>query len=165
MDGVLPACVIRVPSALYLSTKGQAISWPKLSGDLSTVQLKLSSSFLAAFPFSSSLGAWVPENLARRNREVWLRRRRRRFRFRDFRFEAAAATLSATGSAAPRPDRNSGLRGTRVSLFLTLYAREALNGHRSARTYGVAWQREGSRQNSIGGPALTSFITLSARGR
>src|SRR5260370_23334472 len=29
-------------------------------------------------------------NLARRNMEVWLRRRRRRFRFSDFRFEAAA---------------------------------------------------------------------------
>src|SRR5260370_29843542 len=42
-------------------------------------------------------------NLARRNMEVWLRRRRRRFRFSDFRFEAAAATLSATGSASPRP--------------------------------------------------------------
>src|ERR1700675_1871040 len=41
--------------------------------------------------------------------EVWLRRRRRRFRFIDFRFEAAAATLSATGSASPRPDRSSWL--------------------------------------------------------
>ena len=35
----------------------------------------------------------------------------------------------------------------------------------SARCYGVARQREGSRQNSIGGPALTSFITLNARAR
>jgi hypothetical protein len=34
--------------------------------------------------FSLSLGAWVPKNLARRNMEVWLRRRRRRFRFSDF---------------------------------------------------------------------------------
>src|ERR1035437_9578982 len=32
----------------------------------------------------------------------------------------------------------------------------------SARCYGVARQREGSRQNSIG-PALTYLITLSAR--
>src|SRR5471032_1625286 len=53
--------------------------------------------------FSLSLGAWVPKNLARRNMEVWLRRRRRRFSFSDFRFEAAAATLSGTGSASPRP--------------------------------------------------------------
>src|ERR1019366_2134931 len=33
----------------------------------------------------------------------------------------------------------------------------------SARCYGVARQRDGSRQNSTGPPALTSFITLSAR--
>src|SRR5450759_3388510 len=32
----------------------------------------------------------------------------------------------------------------------------------SARCYGVARQREGSRQNSIGGPALTWFSTLRA---
>src|SRR6202451_1118625 len=64
--------------------------------------------------FSLSLnpfGAWVPKKLARRSLEVWLRRRRRRFGFSDFRFEAAAATLSGTGSASPRPDRNSWLRG------------------------------------------------------
>src|ERR1700686_3872098 len=40
---------------------------------------------------------------------------------------AAAATLSGTGSASPRPDRNSWLRG-RVSLFLTLHAREGADG-------------------------------------
>src|ERR1035437_4505864 len=39
------------------------------------------------------------------------RRRRRRFRFSDFRFGAVAAPLSGTGSASPRPDRNSWLRG------------------------------------------------------
>src|ERR1700681_3408229 len=33
----------------------------------------------------------------------------------------------------------------------------------SARCYGVARQREGSRHNSIGGPAFTLSITLSAR--
>src|ERR1019366_3896688 len=33
----------------------------------------------------------------------------------------------------------------------------------SARCYGVARQRDGSRQNSIGAPALTPFITLYAR--
>src|ERR1700738_1694524 len=47
--------------------------------------------------------------------EIWLRRRPRRFGFSfgwsDFRFEAAAATLSGTGSASPRPDRHSRLRG------------------------------------------------------
>src|SRR6267378_4096199 len=48
-----------------------------------------------------------------------------------------AATLSGTGSASPRPDRNSWLRGC----------------------CGVARQREGSRQNSIGGPALTHLVT------
>src|ERR1700726_1123776 len=55
--------------------------------------------------------------------EVWLRRRRRRFGFsfgfRDFRFEA--------GSASPRPDRTSWLRG-RDTLFLPLHAREGAAG-------------------------------------
>src|ERR1022692_3497124 len=84
--------------------------------------------------------------------EVWLRRRRRRFRFSDFRFEAAAATLSGTGSASPRPDRNSWLRAA-LTLFLHPYtrARALMARPWSARCYGVAWQREGSRQNSIGG--------------
>ena len=71
--------------------------------------------------FSLSLGAWVPKNLARRSMEVWLRRRRRRFRFSDFRFEAAAAPLSGTGSASPRPDRNSWLRGLYVVLSLPIF--------------------------------------------
>src|SRR5450631_2930102 len=81
--------------------------------------------------------------------EVWLRRRRRRFRFSDFRFEAAAATLSGTGSASPRPERNSWLRGA-LTLFLTLTRARALMARQwSARCYGVARQRDGSRQNSI----------------
>src|SRR6202521_4145343 len=42
------------------------------------------------------------------------RRRRRRFRCSAFRFEAGAATLSATGSASPRPDRNKWLGGSGV---------------------------------------------------
>src|SRR6202011_4668474 len=53
--------------------------------------------------------AWAVQLLAARWRGR--RRRRRRFGLSDFRFEAAAATLSATGSASPRPDRNSRLRG------------------------------------------------------
>src|SRR5450759_3903159 len=108
--------------------------------------------------FSLSLGAWVPKNLARRNMEVWLRRRRRRFGFSDFRFEAAAATLSGTGSASPRPDRNSWLRG-RVNPFPHPYARARALMARpwSAGCYGVARQREGSRQNSIGGSGVLSL--------
>src|SRR6202048_4170777 len=61
--------------------------------------------------------AWaVPRLLAARWRGR--RRRRRRFGFSDFRFEAAAATRSATGSASPRPDRNSWLRGA-TACFLS----------------------------------------------
>src|ERR1700676_2657412 len=99
---------------------------------------------------SLSLGAWGPKKLARRNMEVWLRRRRRRFGFSDFRFEAAAATLSGTGSASPRPDRNSWLREARVNLFCTSHAREALNGHRSARSYGVARYGRGRAKTAWG---------------
>ena len=51
------------------------------------------------------------------------RRRRRRFGLSDFRFEAAAATRSATGSASPRPDRTSWLRGVALSFFVTPYTR------------------------------------------
>jgi hypothetical protein len=45
------------------------------------------------------------------------------------------------------------------------HAREALNGHRSARTYGVARQREGSRQNSIGGAGVNLFSRRYTRAR
>src|SRR5882757_9403611 len=62
----------------------------------------LSGIFGLAGWFSLSLGAEEPNNLERRSLEVWLRRRRRRF-----------ATLSGTGSASPRPDRTSWLRGLR----------------------------------------------------
>src|SRR5713226_2509935 len=48
--------------------------------------------------------------------------------------------------SGPRGNTNSHLR-----------PREALNGHRSARCYGVAWHREGSRQNSIGGSGVLSL--------
>ena len=51
------------------------------------------------------------------------------------------------------------ISGPRVNLFRHLHARarEALNGHRSARTYGVAWQREGSRQNRRGVSGVLSL--------
>src|SRR5258707_15133 len=54
------------------------------------------------------------------------RRRRRRFGLSDFRFEAAAATLSATGSASPRPDRNSWLRGATDRKSTRLNSRHAI---------------------------------------
>ena len=70
--------------------------------------------------------AWAVQRLAARWRGR-RRRRRRRFRFIDLGLLISAPAFTST---------------------VTLKAREALNGHRSARTYGVAWQREGSRQNS-----------------
>jgi len=51
------------------------------------------------------------------------------------------------GVARQREGSRQNSIGTALTIFLTLYAREALNGHRSARTYGVAWPREGSHQN------------------
>jgi hypothetical protein len=75
--------------------------------------------------FSLSLGAWVPKESGAANNGFGgaMLLDRRRFRFIDFR---AALT------------------------FLTLYARA--DGHAgSAGCYGVARQRAGSRQNSIGG--------------
>src|SRR5450759_2126047 len=94
----------------------------------------------------------------------WLRRRRRRFRFSDFRFEAAAATLSGTGSASPRPDRNSWLRGALTPFFHPYARARALMARQwSARCYGVARQRDGSRQNSIGVARVNLFFHPYAR--
>src|SRR5450631_739398 len=42
-------------------------------------------------------------------------------------------------------------------------ARQREGSRQNSIGYGVARQREGSRQNSIGSPALTSFLYLSAR--
>jgi hypothetical protein len=46
-----------------------------------------------------------------------------------------------------------------LTSFITLSAREGADGQAvwSARCYGVARQREGSRQNSIGGPRVNLF--------
>src|SRR6202790_1981658 len=98
--------------------------------------------------FSLSLGAWVPKNLARRRMQLWL-------------------MASAAPSASPRPDRNGAMlldrlgppgfrfndfRAPRLSYLSPLArARALLARPWSARCYGVARQREGSRQNSIGG--------------
>jgi hypothetical protein len=67
----------------------------------------------------------------------------------------------------PKDQRYENAYG-RVNLFYRPYARARALMARpwSARCYGVARQREGSRQNSIGVAALTSFIGLTrARGR
>src|ERR1022692_169256 len=57
-----------------------------------------------------------------------------------------------------------GRRQPALTSFLTLTRARALMARPwSARCYGVARQREGARQNSIGGPALTLSLTLSAR--
>src|ERR1700684_465931 len=55
--------------------------------------------------------------------------------------------------------------GSRVYLNCCPYARAKALLARPwfARCYGVARQREGSRQNSIGSPAFTLSITLRAR--
>src|ERR1700680_4311764 len=97
--------------------------------------------------FSLSLGAWVPKKLARRRMQLWL-------------------MASAGPSASPRPDRNGAMlldrlgppefrfndfRAPRLPYLSPLRARALMARPGSARCYGVARQREGSRQNSIGG--------------
>src|SRR6202140_5479272 len=104
--------------------------------------------------FSLSLGAWVPKKLARRRMQLWL-------------------MASAAPSASPRPDRNGAMlldrlgppgfrfndfRAPRLSYLSPLArARALLARPWSARCYGVARQREGSRQNSIGGSGVLSL--------
>src|ERR1022692_737542 len=54
-----------------------------------------------------------------------------------------------------------GRRQPALTSFITLTRARALMARPwSARCYGVARQRDGSRQNSIGGPALTLFLSL-----
>src|SRR5664279_5519083 len=88
--------------------------------------------------FSLSLGAWVPKNLARRSM-------------------VSAARCCSTGSR--RLDFDLLISGPRVNLFSLPYAgaRALLARPWSARCYGVARQREGSRQNSIGGSGVLSL--------
>src|ERR1700675_4292483 len=96
--------------------------------------------------FSLSLGAWVPKKLARRRMQLWL-------------------MASAAPSASPRPDRNGAMlldrlgppgfrfndfRAPRLPYLSPLRARALMARQWSARCYGVARQRDGSRQNSIG---------------
>ena len=85
--------------------------------------------------------AWaVPRLLAARWRGR--RRRRRRFGLSDFRFEAAAATLSATGSASPRPDRNSWLRGATACFLSGISGWFSLSLNPLARGCRRSWRGE-----------------------
>src|ERR1700692_4564006 len=85
--------------------------------------------------FSLSRGAWVPKNLARRRM-------------------VSAARCCSTGSG--RLDLDLLISGPRVYLIYHPYAgaRALLARPWSAGCYGVARQREGSRQNSIGGSGV-----------
>src|SRR6266446_5897473 len=69
---------------------------------------------------------------------------------------AAAATLSGTGSASPRPDRTSWL-GVAAALTPLIALTRARARQWSARCYGVARQRDGARQNSIGVSGVLSL--------
>src|SRR6202162_4755945 len=88
--------------------------------------------------FSLSLGAWVPKKLARRNM-------------------VSAARCCSTGSG--RLDLDLLISGPRVYLICHPYAgaRALLARPWSARCYGAARQREGSRQNGIGGSGVLSL--------
>src|ERR1019366_800454 len=107
--------------------------------------------------FRAGLGAWVPKNLARRSM-----------------VSAGAMLLDRLGP----PGRGSGCRphdgevaggavadldlmisGPRVNPFSSpsTRARALMARQWSARCYGVARQREGSRQNSIGGSGVLSL--------
>src|ERR1700731_2037361 len=94
--------------------------------------------------------------------EVWLRRRRRWLRFIDFRFEAAAATLSATGSASPRPDRSSWLGGLRRALSPAFRA-----GLYPLIPWRVGAEQAGAAKNgsmASGAPSLVGVSLFPVRG-
>ena len=88
--------------------------------------------------FSLSLGAWVPKKLARRRM-----------------VSAGAMLLDRLG---PPGFRFTDFRAPAFTLSVTLTRARALMARPwSARCYGVARQREGSRQNSIGGSGVLSL--------
>src|SRR5450755_3519253 len=87
--------------------------------------------------FSLSLGAWVPKKLARRRM-----------------VSAGAMLLDRLG---PPGFRFTDFRAPRLPYLSPLRARALMARPWSARCYGVARQREGSRQNSIGGPRVNPF--------
>src|ERR1700692_2465417 len=88
--------------------------------------------------FSLSLGAWVPKKLARRNM-------------------VSAARCCSTGSG--RLDLDLLISGPPRLPYLSPLARARALLARPwfARCYGVARQRDGSRQNSIGGSGVLSL--------
>src|SRR5260221_90522 len=94
--------------------------------------------------------AWaVPRLLAARWRGR--RRRRRRFGLSDFRFEAAAATLSATGSASPRPDTNRFLRQTTAGFLPGISNWFSLSLNPLARGCRRSWRGEVCKYGLGGG--------------
>src|SRR6202022_1871640 len=97
-------------------------------------------------------GAWVPKNLARRVLIYWFRRRDAA---RPDRAAWAVQRRLAARWRGRRPDRNSGLRGPALLLFVSLTRARARPW--SARCYGVARQRDGSRQNSFGVSGVLSL--------
>src|ERR1700675_3488309 len=78
---------------------------------------------------------------------------------------AAKDAIMAYGFGGAVADfvRNSWLRGPRLPYLSPLRARALMARQWSARCYGVARQREGSRQNSIGVPFITRARALMAR--
>src|ERR1700722_19011991 len=148
----------------------------------------LTPAFRAGSLYPLILGAWVPKNLARKMVSAGAMLLDRLgpagFRFIDFRaprlalLSAIHAREGAAGQAVVCPllrgsSPTRGVapkqhRGPRDWLFYQLYtrARALLARPWSARCYGVARPREGSRQNSIGVPAIGSSISYTrARGR
>src|SRR6202521_5581786 len=88
--------------------------------------------------YSLSLGAWVPKKLARRRM-----------------VSAGAMLLDRLG---PPEFRFIDFRAPRLPYLSPLARARALMARPwSARCYGVARQREGSRQNSIGGSGVLSL--------
>src|ERR1035437_7582610 len=130
-----PAEVPRVNLLCHpYAREGQAVVCPLLRGSSPTRGVApkqhrgLRRAFSPAFRAGGiplSLGAWVPQNLARRS----------------FGLLVSAARCCSTGSGRL-------LRGPALTSFVTLTRARARQW--SARCYGVARQREGSRQNSTG---------------
>src|SRR6202166_109374 len=95
------------------------------------------------------------------NYGLWLRRRRARGCRRIWRGEGwfRPARCCSTGSGRLDLDLDLLISGPRVSLLHQPHAcaRALMDRPWSARCYGVARQREGSRQNSLGGSGVLSL--------
>src|SRR3954451_6682893 len=143
-----PSCASVHPFCHPLRARGPGRGLPAATGSLANAigRAKTAEGLGRAFSPAFQARAWVPKNLARRGLIYWFRRR-----------DAARPDRAAMPRIGP-----ANLSIVRPRLPLLSPSTRARARPWSARCYGVARQRDRSRQNSRG-PPFTPSVTLYAR--